>query len=180
MKKSILVVVIITLLTISCKSDKKIETVKVDVVEKTTDVVEKVIEKPVAEAISNIDSDGVKLKIFGNDAMQFNKSELKVKAGQKVTLTLVHTGKMAKNIMGHNFVLLKQGTDIPAFAEKAIAAGVDKEYIPNGDEVIVSTKIIGGGESVTIIFDAPKKGTYDFICSFPGHYGMMKGKFIVE
>ena len=23
-------------------------------------------------------------------------------------------------------------------------------------------------------------GTYDFICSFPAHYAMMKGKFIVE
>ncbi|MCA9748564.1 MAG: azurin, partial [Romboutsia sp.] len=23
-------------------------------------------------------------------------------------------------------------------------------------------------------------GTYDFMCSFPGHYSVMKGKFIVE
>ncbi|HBX64839.1 MAG TPA: azurin, partial [Balneolaceae bacterium] len=26
----------------------------------------------------------------------------------------------------------------------------------------------------------PEAGTYDFICSFPGHYALMKGKFIVE
>ena len=25
----------------------------------------------------------------------------------------------------------------------------------------------------------PAKCTYDFICSFPGHSGLMKGKFIV-
>ncbi len=29
-------------------------------------------------------------------------------------------------------------------------------------------------------FDAPAKGTYDFICSFPGHWATMQGKFIVE
>ncbi|MEM6771051.1 MAG: plastocyanin/azurin family copper-binding protein, partial [Bacteroidota bacterium] len=27
---------------------------------------------------------------------------------------------------------------------------------------------------------APAAGEYDFICTFPGHYGVMKGKFIVE
>ena len=40
--------------------------------------------------------------------------------------------------------------------------------------------MIGGGQSDTIEFDAPEPGTYDFICSFPGHYSVMKGKFIVE
>ena len=40
--------------------------------------------------------------------------------------------------------------------------------------------MIGGGETDVIEFPAPEKGTYEFLCSFPGHYGMMKGKFIVE
>jgi azurin len=31
-----------------------------------------------------------------------------------------------------------------------------------------------------IEFIAPEKGTYDYICSFPGHFAMMKGKLIVE
>ncbi|MCB0632702.1 MAG: azurin, partial [Lewinella sp.] len=26
----------------------------------------------------------------------------------------------------------------------------------------------------------PAPGTYDYICSFPGHYALMQGKFIVE
>ncbi|MBT8261281.1 MAG: azurin, partial [Bacteroidia bacterium] len=38
----------------------------------------------------------------------------------------------------------------------------------------------GGGQSTSVTFMAPEVGTYDFICSFPGHSALMKGKFIVE
>jgi len=176
LKKSILFLVFIMLTTISCKNDKKTETVP----ETKT---EEVVEEPKAEetvAETTTESSNGTLEIAGDDTMKFDKSELKAKAGQKVTLILTHTGKMAKNVMGHNWVLLKQGTDIDDFGAKAVAAGLDKEHIPEGDHVIASTKVIGGGESVSITFDAPAAGTYDFICSFPGHYSMMKGKFIVE
>ena len=111
--------------------------------------------------------------------MQFDKKILRVKKGEKITLTLQHTGTMSKNVMGHNFVLLQQGTDIIQFARKAMKAK-DTEYIPEGDDVIAYTKLIGGGEKVTITFDAPAPGTYDYICSFPAHYTLMKGKLIVE
>ena len=87
---------------------------------------------------------------------------------------------MPKTAMGHNFVLLKNGTDVAAFGMKAIEAGIDKDHIPASNAIIANTKLIGGGEETTVTFDAPAKGTYDFICSFPGHYALMKGKFIVE
>jgi azurin len=119
--------------------------------------------------------------IKGSDAMQFDVKEIKVKAGQKVKLTLIHSGKLAKAAMGHNFVLLKAGTDVAAFGSKAAAAR-ETEYIPKAEaaSVIAHTKLVGGGESDTITFTAPKKGTYTYICSFPGHYALMKGTFIVE
>jgi azurin len=121
------------------------------------------------------------LEIEGNDQMQFNKTELTVKAGAKVTLTLKHPGTGAINVMGHNWVLLKQGVDIATFATKANEAGLDNNYIPVGTtDVIAHTKVIGGGETTTIEFTAPAAGTYDYICSFPGHWAMMKGKLIVE
>ena len=116
--------------------------------------------------------------INANDQMRFDTNEIRVKAGEKVKLTLNHTGKLAKNVMGHNFVLLTLGTDIQKFSQAAMNAKAS-DYIPSSG-VITHTKLIGGGESSTIEFTAPKKGTYNFICSFPGHYTMMKGKFIVE
>lgn len=122
----------------------------------------------------------VEVSIEGTDQMTFNKKELRVPAGSTVKLTLTHTGTMPATAMGHNFVLLKKGTDVAAFAMTAINFA-DNEYIPEGtDKVIAKTKIIGGGESVTIEFKAPAPGTYTFICSFPGHFSMMKGSFIVE
>lgn len=113
-----------------------------------------------------------------NDQMKFDKTEIRVKAGEKIKLTLKHTGKLAKNAMGHNFVLLEKGTDIAKFATAAMNNKAS-EYIP-AKGVLAHTKLIGGGESTTIEFTVPAKGIYDYICSFPGHYAMMKGKFIVE
>ena len=45
---------------------------------------------------------------------------------------------------------------------------------------VLKHPMIGGGESDTITFDAPEPGTYIFICSFPGHYQLMMGEFIVS
>ena len=124
--------------------------------------------------------DKVEITIEGNDRMQFNLNEIKVEAGQTVVLTLKHVGKLPEAAMGHNWVLLKQGTDIQKFGAAASKAA-ENDYIPKDtDNVIVHTELIGGGQQTTIEFTAPEAGTYDYICSFPGHYALMKGKFIVE
>jgi azurin len=121
-----------------------------------------------------------KITIESNDQMKYNLSQIKVKAGQSVTITLKHTGKMSVQAMGHNLVILQKGTDVTAFANLA-ARAKNNGYIPVGSKsVIAATKLIGGGETTTITFTAPAKGTYDFICSFPGHNSLMKGKLIVE
>lgn len=123
----------------------------------------------------------VTVGLTGNDLMQFSKKEIKVKAGQEVTLNFKHEGKMELVVMGHNFVLLKQGVDRVAFAVEAGAAGKPKDWIPNnGKDVIAHTKMLGGGQSTSITFTAPAAGTYEYICSFPGHAGLMRGNFIVE
>ena len=114
-----------------------------------------------------------------NDTMKFDQNMLLVKAGSTITLTLNHTGKFGKRGMGHNFVLLKSDVDVAKFALKA-AQAYKTEYIPEGDEILAYTKLLGGGESDTITFEAPKKGYYTFICSFPGHWQLMKGKLIVK
>ena len=121
----------------------------------------------------------IKIILNSDDLMRFDKNMLLVQSGQKITLTLNHIGKMDKLIMGHNFVLLKKDVDVMAFAEKAVLAK-NNEYIPEGEEVIVYTKLLGGGESDTITFDAPEKGYYTFLCTFPGHWGLMKGKLVVK
>ncbi|MFD2518914.1 azurin [Salinimicrobium flavum] len=160
--------------TITIGEDNTLE--QVETTESTT-----MTDNAVSEGEAVISRDGVtEVRLTGNDQMKFNLKEIRVKAGDKVKLTLTHVGQLPENAMGHNFVLLKQGTDIPEFANKAMEAK-DNEYIPqNSEQVIVNTEMIGGGEETSIEFDAPAAGTYDFICSFPGHYVQMQGKFIVE
>ena len=118
--------------------------------------------------------------LSSDDYMRFDTRKITVKSGKLVKLTLIHTGVLDAKVMGHNFVLLKRNVDIMDFGNRAALAS-NNEYIPiDSDEVIVYTKMIGGGESTSIEFLPPEVGVYDFICSFPGHYAMMKGKFIVE
>ena len=124
---------------------------------------------------STFDTDIV---IESSDQMRFNVTELTVKSGETINLTLVHTGSLPKVAMGHNWVLLEKGTDVRSFALSAMKEK-DNEYIPSSN-VLVATPLIGGGEETSITFTAPSPGEYDFICSFPGHYGLMKGKLIVE
>lgn len=121
------------------------------------------------------------ITLNGGDDMKFDLTEIKVKEGQTIRLTLNHTGKTPKAAMGHNFVLLAHGVDLSAFANEAINAK-ETDYLPSGKEkdVIAHTRVVGGGESDSIEFTAPAKGTYEFLCTFPGHSAMMKGVFIVE
>ena len=119
------------------------------------------------------------LAIAGNDAMQYDKKELDVAADcTQVELTLTHTGKLPAAAMGHNWVLVKTA-DVTAVANAGMSAGLASNYLPPNDpRVIASTKTIGGGESTSVTFPTSKLtkgGDYSFMCTFPGHYVIMKG-----
>ena len=120
--------------------------------------------------------------IGSNDQMKFDQSEIKVAADcTEVSLTLRHTGKMAANVMGHNWVLTKTA-DVAAVANAGMRSTLADSYLPKGDaRVLAFTKMIGGGESTTITFPTSKLvrgGDYTFFCSFPGHWNMMKGTLV--
>src|SRR5690554_8108305 len=87
---------------------------------------------------------------------------------------------MAKEVMGHNFVLLDKGVDFNDFASKASVAK-DTDYIPEDTSgVIVHSALIGGGESDTVEFTIHEAGSYEFLCTFPWHYAMMMGILIYD
>lgn len=166
--KYVLSAIIILAVLVSCGGDKK----------KEEDASNKI---QIKEAETTKTDDNVaNIVITGNDLMQFSLKEIKVKAGQKVKITLRHIGKLNKDMMGHNVVILKPGVDMAEFASLASTEKAN-DYIPaDSQDVIAHTKLIGGGETTSIEFDAPAVGTYTFICSFPAHFAMMNGKFIVE
>ena len=123
----------------------------------------------------------VLIQISGNDLMRYSKNKFTVGTGQKVKLEFKNIGKLPKAAMGHNIVILKKGIDVLGFCNEALKFP-NEDYFPKTkkNEVIANTKLLGPGESDIVYFVAPSKGDYDFVCSFPGHFAMMKGKMTVE
>ena len=123
------------------------------------------------------------LTIEGNDQIQFVQSELRVSAScTEVTLTLKHIGQLAANIMGHNWVLTTTA-DWQAAAQAGQASGPPDYVVADDARILAATAVIGGGEEVTISFDITSLesgGDYTYFCSFPGHFVLMNGKFIIE
>jgi len=134
---------------------------------------------PTVEGIENVNISN-SWTVEGNDNMKFDTELIRVKAGEPLEITLKNVGSLPKESMGHNFVILKPGVDVATFGGEA-AAAADNEYIPKSSlsSVVAHTKLLGPGEqdkiSVTL-----EKGVYEYICSFPGHFGMMKGKIVAE
>lgn len=124
-------------------------------------------------------TDSVQLK--ANENMRFDKELFRVRAGKKIRLIFKNTGVKSNISMSHNVVILKSGTDIADFAELAHKAK-SEQYVPSelGSLIIAHTRLIAGGESDEVEFVIPRAGVYDFICSFPGHWGTMQGKIVAE
>lgn len=121
--------------------------------------------------------------IEGNDLIQFNVPEIRVSAEcEEVTINLIHTGQLAASVMGHNWVLTATA-DFQPLATVAATAG-PPEYLPDDDpRVLAATGMIGGGGETSVTFSLAgleAGGDYTYFCSFPGHYVLMNGKFIIE
>ena len=121
------------------------------------------------------------IEITANDQMKFSVAAIEAKAGEQLKIVLRNVGTLPKEAMGHNWVLLKPGTDLNAFAMAAMTAK-DTDYVPaaHKDKVVASIKVLGPKQSADATFAAPAAGEYPFICSFPGHYMLMKGTLTVK
>jgi azurin len=125
--------------------------------------------------------DPCKVEITGNDQMQYDKKEIDVPASCKeVTVTLHHAGQLPAAAMGHNWVLVNT-PDLTAVANAGMGAGLASDYVPAGDKrVLAHTKVVGGGQTTSVTFSTAALkpgGDYSFLCTFPGHNALMRGKF---
>jgi azurin len=82
--------------------------------------------------------------------------------------------------MQHNLVLIQPGTTeaVGAAADKLAADpdGQKLNYVPQMPEVLAATPLINTGGSYTLTIKLPNKpGDYPYICTFPGHWRIMKG-----
>ncbi|MBP6218754.1 MAG: azurin [Oligoflexales bacterium] len=135
--------------------------------------------------------------VEGTDSMQYQQNGKKLETitapsncpNNAFTVTLKHVGKLAKQIMGHNLVVTASG-DAATINTEAMKLGPTKNYLadvtvePFKTKVLATAmKLLGGGESEDIKVDMTrfkKGGDYTFFCTFPGHFSMMQGKFVVR
>jgi azurin len=127
-------------------------------------------------------ADVCQLNVNATDQMRFEQQTLQVEAQcTEVEVTLHNTGKLPVNIMGHNWVLTRTA-DVAAVANAGMAAGLANNYqVPGDKRIIASTKILGGGEKSTVQFSTTQLApgvSYSYFCSAPGHFSIMKGRFV--
>jgi azurin len=112
------------------------------------------------------------------EELVFDKTELRVSAGQVVTLRFKNTSAVQQ----HNWILIKGGdAEAAAIANAGLTAGPAANYLPaDKSNIIAASPLANGNETVEVTFTAPAPGTYLYICTVPGHYPLMQGKLVVN
>lgn len=105
--------------------------------------------------------------------MVFDRTDLTVTSGSTVTVVFRNNLRVAP--MPHNWVLVRPGTEA-GVAEAGRLAGASAHYVRPGDSrVIASTPLTEPGKESSVTFVAPQPGSYPYVCTFPGHYLVMRG-----
>ncbi|MFB1002533.1 MAG: plastocyanin/azurin family copper-binding protein [Bacteroidia bacterium] len=134
---------------------------------------------PVKATISVDQSDTIYVVATGANMseMRFDTKSIKVPAGKELTVALENQSTDAT--MPHNIAFIQEGT-----ANEVGQGGLsfkENGYVnPDDKNVIAHSPVVQIGETKYFTFTTPAAGDYAFICSYPGHWGMMKGKFITE
>ena len=109
------------------------------------------------------------------DALEFNESSFSVSTGSQVTLTFNNVSTAFQ----HNWVLTLDGTKDDVATRGTLHSTSDWVQ-PDDPDVIYNTKLLDPGATGSVTFAAPAPGTYQFVCTFPGHNITMFGTFEVS
>jgi azurin len=117
------------------------------------------------------------------DKMEYSLKQIVAKPGERLRIRLVSLAQTPKIVMAHNWVLLKLGANPKAFTDAA-ANHRETDFIPPKmkDQILAQVGMVGPGERLETTFTVPKQpGTYDYVCTFAGHYAAgMFGKLVVK
>ncbi|SKC13499.1 PVC-type heme-binding CxxCH protein [Dyadobacter psychrophilus] len=113
------------------------------------------------------------------EEMKFSLTEFTAVAGKTIELVFENP-----DAMQHNVVVGKpKSTEIiGAAADKMITAkdGAEKNYVPNIPQVLAATPLVNPGQTFRLKFVVPDVvGDYPYVCTFPGHWRLMKGNMKV-
>ncbi len=89
------------------------------------------------------------------------------------------------DFMPHNLVFVKPGTreqigTLTATMKPEERDSKGRTYVPNNPAIFAATKLVEAGQKETLKLTAPSaEGTYEFVCTFPGHFTLMWGTLVV-
>jgi uncharacterized cupredoxin-like copper-binding protein len=112
------------------------------------------------------------IQIGTKPGLKFDIENFSVPQGSKVKLVFNNNDDML-----HNLVIVNKGKgdEIGYKGMELGLKGAELGYVPDSEDVLYNTCILQPEASQAIYFIAPKAGEYPYICSFPGHFLVMKG-----
>lgn len=113
--------------------------------------------------------------------LRYSTTRLTVKAGKRTALILKNTDVE----MPHN-ILITQPEKFEAIVQASKLLAADPEairihYVPEMEGIIAFSPLTYPGEQYALYFNSPTQpGEYPFVCTFPGHWDVMRGILVVE
>ena len=115
------------------------------------------------------------------ERMLFDVTRFEVKARQSIRIDFINPDATA-----HNLVIVAPGSaeEIGHAANemaKDPKAAKKGQFVPKSKKVIQATRMVAPLSAESLRFVAPKKpGEYPYLCTFPGHWVIMKGIMVVK
>lgn len=114
------------------------------------------------------------------EQMRYDRTEFVVTPGQKVRIEFSNP-----DAMDHNMLMVEPGAHARVSAAALLMEtrgdGIEKEWNPGGDDILWASGMLAHDEKQSIEFTAPlTTGTYEYLCTFPGHSLLMRGKMRVK
>ena len=111
--------------------------------------------------------------------MQFAPRQLHAKPGAPVRIIFENP-----DLMQHNLVLVAAGADeeIGRLADQMATQpdALARNYLPDSKKILHATPLVNPNGRAELNFTAPTQpGRYPYLCTFPGHWRVMRGVLIV-
>jgi putative heme-binding domain-containing protein len=130
------------------------------------------------DATHAADANALRVQAVPN-LMQFAPRQLHAKPGAPVRIIFENP-----DLMQHNFVLVAAGADeeIGLLADQMATRpyALAKQYLPDSKKILQATALVNPNGRAELNFTAPAQpGRYPYLCTFPGHWRVMRGVLIV-
>jgi len=109
------------------------------------------------------------------EQMRYDRKEFTVLAGMKVRLVFSNP-----DAMDHNLIMVEPDSAakvaVAAMKMEQTGEGTKKQWRPDSDAILFASRMLRHGETQEIEFTAPSApGRYEYLCTFPGHWQLMRG-----